>query len=132
MGEEPNFEELKGVCVEYGKHIWGVSKGEDTALEHLSMKLHVEPDEEYIVRRLKREKRSGDVDQLDETTWLFSIDVYDSMELLPWIRMFTGRIMELKCSNTAVSDAYYNDLGQMTELYGGAKQCYQLLYKMEG
>lgn len=123
--EEPAFDELRGMCTEYGKHIWGVSKGENIDIEHLSMKLHVEPDERYIVQRLNREKRTGNVIQLDKKTWQFSIDVYDSMELLPWIRMFTGRIVELNCSNVAVSQAYYSDLKQMADIYGGGDDAVQ-------
>lgn len=123
--KEPAFDELRDICIESGKHIWGVSRGENAELEHFSMKLHVEPNEGYIVQRLIREKRTGDVAQIDNTTWQFSIDVYDSMELLPWIRMFTGRITELKCSNDAVSKAYYDDLKQMAELYGGDSDAVQ-------
>ena len=124
-GKEPAFDELSSICVEYGKHIWGVSKGENTKLENLSMKLQIKSDENFIIQRLNREKRTGTVVQLDEETWQFSIEVYDSMELLPWIRMFTGRITELYCSNEAVINAYYNDLKEMADLYGGVDNVVQ-------
>lgn len=57
--------------------------------------------------------------QIDSESWRFEIDVYDSMELLPWIRTFTGRIISLKSTNSAVVKQYYEDLEKMALLLGG-------------
>ena len=67
--------------------------------------------------RLEREKRNGTVSRLDETTYLYKTDVYDAQEMLPWIRTFTGRIIRLECSNAAVVRRFYDDFGQMQQMY---------------
>ena len=81
--------------------------------------VHVSANEQFIIRRLEREKRCGKVTQIDSESWRFEIDVYDSMELLPWIRTFTGRIISLKSTNSAVVKQYYEDLEKMALLLGG-------------
>lgn len=64
--------------------------------KHLEMTLRIEEGEEYVIARLNREKKHGVVEQLDARHWRFSIDVSDPLEMLPWIRTFTGRIVDLK------------------------------------
>ena len=75
--------------------------------------------EAYIVRRLEREKRCGTVERLDEHTCRFTADVYDAAEMLPWLRTFIGRIVDLQCSNLYVTDTFWADLERMSALYGG-------------
>lgn len=104
---------------EFQRHVWGVSFGDAVAPEHLEMTIFAGAHEEYIVRRLEREKRGGTVRQVDETHWRFSVDVYDTMELLPWIRTFTGRITDFKADNKQVCSRFFDDLEAMSALYGG-------------
>ncbi len=112
----------------YGKFkdtLWGVSTGEEYDIEHMEMTLHIADNEGYILDRLKREKRCGRVDMVDEHTCIFSADVYDAAEMLPWIRTFIGRIEKLECSNTYVTDTFFDDINAMTEMYGGDKHAVQ-------
>ena len=76
-------------------------------------------DEGYIGGRLNREKRHGTVERVDTHHYRFTADVYDSMEMLPWIRTFTGRITSLVCSNPDIFDTFYEDLEEMQKIYGG-------------
>lgn len=122
---EPAFDELRSRCDQYATHVWGVSKRGSDELEHFEMQLRIGRDEQYIVNKLKREKRSGTVTQIDEANWLFSVDVYDARELLPWIREFTGRIVRMNCSNEEVAEAYHKDLRQMLQMYGGGTDAVQ-------
>ena len=46
-------------------------------------------------------------------------DVYDASEMLPWIRTFIGRIVNLQCSNQFVVNTFYEDLQRMEAMYGG-------------
>ena len=87
--------------------------------EHLEMIIQADPSDAFILQRLIREKRNGTVSVLDEHTYLYQTDVYDALEMLPWIRTFTGRIKKLECSNRAVVDRYYQDLDVMVAIYGG-------------
>ena len=106
---------------DHRKHLWGVASGQDNRVEHVEMTLKIEMDERHIVGRLEREKRCGQVEQLSDTLWRFTADVYDAQEMLPWIRTFTGRIVSLSCSNKIVEDRFRSDLAALAALYGGGK-----------
>ena len=111
--------ELKSRLREFQRHIWGVSAGNGNNLEHLEMTLRIGSDERYIVQRLEREKRCGKVEQVDETHWRFSAEVYDALELMPWVRSFIGRIEGFHSDNPEMNARFYNDLEAMSALYGG-------------
>ncbi len=100
------------------KNMWGVVCEENRPLEHIEFTVHIGRNEEFIYRRLLREKRCGTVEKLDEHTCRFSADVYDSGELIPWIRTFTGRIENIECSNKIYENRFRMDLQSMYRLYG--------------
>ena len=83
------------------------------------MTVFVDDNEEYIINRLEREKRYGRIDAVDSHHYRFVADVYDAMEMMPWIRTFTGRITKLECSHQAVVDTFYSDFADMVKMYGG-------------
>ena len=112
-----DFSIVKTRFEDISRHIWGVSYN-GGKLEHFEMDIYVGKGEEYIVSRLEREKRCGKVTKLDEETYRFSADLYDSYELVPWIRTFFGRIKRLKCSNRMVSDQIKFDIVKMSKQYG--------------
>ncbi len=104
------------------KHTWGTSMGHSKEgqgpLEHVELVLHVAEDEGYIVRRLYREKRCGRVWMETAHEYIFAADLYDAMELLPWVRAFIGRIVRFSCSNKKLERLFYDDLKQMQDMYG--------------
>lgn len=104
---------------EFDPHLWGVSTGWELRLEHLEMTVRYGPGEEFILRRLEREKRHGRVEITGEGTCRYVADVYDAAEMLPWLRTFIGRIVDLQCSNRSVTDNFYAGLAQMNAMYGG-------------
>ena len=112
-----DFSIVKTRFEDISRYIWGVSYSAGK-LEHFEMDVYVGKGEEYIVSRLEREKRCGKVTKLDEETYRFSVDLYDSYELVPWIRTFFGRIKRLKCSNRMVSDQIKFDIVKMSKQYG--------------
>jgi len=112
-----NYDDYKRQFENVRSHIWGVSIGDGT-IEHIEMILKVDLEEMYIVHRLEREKRCGVVSQLDETTWKFSVDVYDAVELIPWLRTFVGRIISFTCSNKKVEEQFWKDLSNLARQYG--------------
>ena len=112
-----DFSIVKTRFEDISRHIWGVSYSAGR-LEHLEMDIYVGKGEEYISSRLEREKRCGKVIKLDEETYRFSADLYDSYEAVPWIRTFFGRIKRLKCSNRMVSDQIKFDIVKMSKQYG--------------
>ena len=62
---------------------------------------------------------------MDAHTCVFSADVYDAAEMLPWIRTFIGRIEKLECSNSHVIETFYADLEAMRAVYGGDNDAVQ-------
>lgn len=101
------------------KYMWGVSTQGDfnNRIEHVEFTVKYRDDEEYIHRRLEREKRCGNVIRIDEHTSKFEADVYDSTELLPWIRTFICRITDVNFSNKTVEFYFKKDIEKMYSLY---------------
>ncbi len=98
---------------------WGISFGNGKRLEHLSMLLHIEDNEHFIRHRIMREGRNGTLSKVDPTTYRYDISVYDTIEMLPWLRTFIGRILSLDCSNQSVVRTFYRDLEELYSNYGG-------------
>jgi len=115
---------LSGLC-EFTSRLWGASTGNYPETEHIEMTLRIGENEGYILSRLEREKRCGRVDRPDEHTARFTADVYDAMELMPWLRTFTGRIEKLECSNPVVAECYWSDLKAALAMYGGERDAVQ-------
>ena len=118
LDADPQPEKYERLWPEFDRHLWGVSSGEHT-LEHIEMTVHAGPDERFIADRLKREKRHGFVEQVDDETWKFTADVYDASEMMPWLRTFIGRIVKLECSNASITRLFRDDLEKMCRMYGG-------------
>lgn len=116
---EENAEKYRQSCLRIKDHLWGVSLGEGRRVHRIEMTVHVEENEGYIANRLYREKRCGSVTQLDRNTYLYTAEVYDATELLPWIRTFIGRVQSLTCTDDSVVKTFYSDLEEMKSLYGG-------------
>ena len=58
------------------------------------------------------------MEYMDEHTCRFSADVYDASELIPWIRTFTCRIIDISISNKVLEKQFKEDLQAMYEMYG--------------
>ncbi len=117
----PNFDELRAELDRMQRQMWGVSirhsKRRTVPLEHVEFTVRAEDGEEHIIRRLEREKRMGNVEKIDQNTYRFSADVYDSAEMIPWIRTFICRIVHMNFSNRGVENQLKDDLEAMYRLY---------------
>ena len=80
--------------------------------------IHYADDERIIRRPLEREKRCGIVEHIDDNTSRFSVDVFDSSEVIPWIRTFICRIMDIQFSNKELENQFKKDIEDMNRLYG--------------
>ena len=125
----PRFDELRAELDRMQSKMWGVSvkrnKWGNDRLEHVEFTIKVEDNEDYIVRRLEREKRIGTVEKLDEHTYRFSADVYDTSEMIPWIRTFICRIEKMNFSNRTVENQFKKDLEAMYRMYGIGEEAQQ-------
>ena len=119
------FNSLRETLKNMQTHMWGVSTQSKSKerMEHVEFTLTYSDDETHIHRRLEREKRCGTVERIDANTSRFSADVFDSSELVPWIRSFICRIVDIKFSNKELEKQFKDDLEKMYQLYdlGGAE-----------
>ena len=115
----PRFDELRAKLDHSQQYMWGVScRKNENYLEHVEFTVLVNPNEEHIIGRLHREKRIGTVERVDESHYRFSADVYDTNEMIPWIRTFICRITELNFTNKTVENQFRNDIENMYKMYG--------------
>ncbi len=114
-----HFESYEARLEECMPHIWGVvCRANLEKLEHIEFLLHIDEGEQYIYRRLMREKRCGTVEVLDKNTLKFSADVYDTSEMIPWMRTFICRIKKINFSNKELERKFKNDIKHMYRQYG--------------
>ncbi len=112
-----NYEEAVKDFEKTARHMWGVVCNDSKKTEHFEMDIHVGPEEDFIIRRLRREKRCGTVSKIDGETYRFSADVFDAYEMVPWIRSFFGRIKRIKCSNEEVTNQLKVDMVKLARQY---------------
>ena len=99
-------------------HCWGVSFGSTTRIEEIHLKLHInEKNETYILDRLYREGRGGEVIRAAENTFLYSGTYFDTNEMLGWVKSFTGRILDVQGSNQTIIRKLERDLEKMYQMY---------------
>jgi len=120
---DPESQYEKYICMQgkFDQNLWGVSTGPGHNLDHVEMTIHFDDHEAFILQRLEREKRHGHIEIIDDHTCRFIADVYDASEMLPWIRTFIGRIVDLQCTNQYVMQTFYEDFERMNAIYGGNK-----------
>ena len=119
----PDYDKFMAKAEAMEQHLWGVSMnriGEDgeIKLEHVELVVRLGEDEPYILQCLEREKRCGEVAKLSEGRYLFTADVRDAGELLPWLRAFTGRIESFSCSNKKIEERFWRDMEAVYAMYG--------------
>ena len=58
------------------------------------------------------------MEKVGNNTYKFSIFLYDSGEIIPWIRTFICRIVDLSFSNKAIERRFKNDIKRTYSIYG--------------
>lgn len=120
-----NYDVLKKEFQKYRNHIWNVSLGSfgngrqnNRKLEHVEFTVFFDNDEKHIYQRLLTERRVGKVELIDNNHARFSADLFESQEIVPWIRTFICRISDVKFSNQYVQDTFLADIERMNAMYG--------------
>lgn len=114
----PRFDELRAELDEMQTKMWGVTAKRNRRVEHIEFTVKVADNEDYIIRRLEREKRIGYIEKIDDSTYRFKADVYDASEMIPWIRTFICRIIEIHFSNRTLENRFKHDIEEMYRMYG--------------
>ena len=120
LAQSEEYEELLARLDRNRSYLWGVSFQGNARrhLDRLTMTIQaLEPSEQYIVERLKREGRGGTVTRTEPNVYRYEIEVFDCGEMLPWIRTFIGRILSLECTDKSVEQRFYRDLQTMYRMY---------------
>ena len=122
LEKNPRWEQLsKEFAEKQAPYIWGMSSrsaGGIQELQWLEMEIIFEPDEPYILQRLKREKRCAVLTKLEEGRYLVRAEVFDPYEMMPWILSFTGRIGRLESSDPRIAEDYREHLRAWEDMYG--------------
>ena len=98
-------------------HLWGVSGGDWKTVYHVEMVIRLESTESFVIDRLQREKRCGRVFRVSPGLWKYEADVYDPLEMLPWLRTFIGRIESLSSDHPELERRFFADFDAMERLY---------------
>lgn len=113
------FDELRQKLDEAESCMWGVNGRLDKKhTEHVEFEIKAADDEQYIVHRLEREKRCGKVEKIGDNLYRYSADVFDTTEMIPWIRTFICRITRLSFSDRTAENNFKADIEKMYEMYG--------------
>lgn len=116
----PDYKTLREMLMKNHDHLWGVSfqNGGRTHLETVKLTLHIkEGAEDYILERLTREGKGGTINHIAPDTYTYEKEVFDSNEMLPWLRTFTGRILDIECSASRLKSLFYSDMEAMYQMY---------------
>ena len=61
---------------------------------------------------------NGKVEKIDDNTYRFTADVYDVSEMIPWIRTFICRIIDMNFTSKTLENQFKSDLDTMYRMYG--------------
>lgn len=120
LDEYPEYQDLKDLLENAKPFCWGVSIGSSERKHLLRLKLQIDEEKEsYVLERLQREGRGGEIQHLEKDTYLYTRELYDASEMMAWVKSFTGRIISLECTNKEVAEYFYRDMERMAAMYGG-------------
>lgn len=115
----PQYDDYMQIAQSNLSGTWGVSFDGSNRKEQLFVKLSIdETGERHVIDRIMREGRNGELLHIGENTYLYSVEVHDANEVIPWIRTFIGRIISFDCSNSKTTDRFYRDIQAMSQMYG--------------
>lgn len=113
------FDALRDALKKVESYMWGVNcKWNIKHVEHVEFEIRIKDDEQFIVHRLEREKRCGRVEKIDDNHYRYVADVFDTTEMLPWIRTFISRITRMNFSNRTAENKFKSDIQEMYQMYG--------------
>ena len=88
---------------------------EDIKYEKVEAIFYIDEEEKYyLVDDIKREKKWGVFEKIEENKFLFSIEVSDPMEMLPWFRSYEGYVVVL---HEKIRNILKNEREKLLEMY---------------
>lgn len=98
---------------------WSVSFGSgQNRLETICLRLYInEETEPYILSRLYREGKGGEILKIREHEYLYTASFFDTNEMLSWIKTFTGRILDIQGTSEVSVFKVVRDWERMYQMY---------------
>lgn len=113
-----DFEELLSKLSASSNTAWGISYNQSNELEKLTIKLQInEINEIHILNRIRLEGKHGSLTHIGQNKFQYEIEVNDTYEMLPWIRTFMGRIIDIYGTNTKAINMFLNDINTLYDIY---------------
>lgn len=117
-GSDPDFAGHLAAFEKNYRYTWGVSFGSHREPEQVRLIIALdEASEGYIITRIEREGRNGTLTRLMPDRYEYCVECWDSTELIPWVKSFTGRIILFTCSNKRVECRFWQDMQLLQDMY---------------
>ncbi|MSU05903.1 WYL domain-containing protein [Spirochaetales bacterium NM-380-WT-3C1] len=97
--------------------MWGTSIKKEWKTEHVEFVVKINSNEDYILKRINREKRNCVIKKIDETLYLITNDVLSPYSMIPWIRTFYGKIISISSSDSLFLKEIKEDISALKEYY---------------
>lgn len=111
-------EKLKKLHNRNMRYSWSsVSLGTGNRPEKIILEINIEePKESYIIEKIKGETPNGTIERIGEGCYHLSLLVNDSMEMVPWIRSYSGYIKVIQ--GRGLMNKVNEDWKEMLDNYG--------------
>ncbi|MTI56526.1 WYL domain-containing protein [Geosporobacter ferrireducens] len=100
------------------KHSFSITPQTKEKLHNLTVRLQIdEATEQYVLERIRREGQHGTLTKIEDNIFEYSIGIPDSLEMVPWLRTFIGRILQIEGSEAHILSQFKRDIHAMLAMY---------------
>jgi hypothetical protein len=116
----PDSAEKNAAPDSFLRHAWFAARAREGSKTAVPVRVwfYIDKDENFILERLQREKRHGNLATVCEGTYLLEIKLTDPLEILPWLRSFLGYAVIEKSGKHDLFERYSEYISEMREKYG--------------
>ena len=119
MRSAKKFDALRGALSKAEAHMWGVNcKWNIKHTEHVEFEIKIEDDEQFYCPSVGERKTLRVCREIDDNHYRYVAEVFDTTEMLPWIRTFISRITRMSFSNRTAENKFKADIQEMCCMYG--------------
>lgn len=112
------YESIKNKYRILMKNSFSIMNKSEVGLQNVRMLINIdEVTEQYVLDRIKREGRHGALKRVDKNVFEYTIDVADTLEMVPWLRTFIGRIIDIEGTEQGVISQFKRDIKTMVSMY---------------
>jgi predicted DNA-binding transcriptional regulator YafY len=117
-GIYPGYDVIRDKYRALMKYSFSIMNKTSEGLKSLRVLLSIdENSEQYVIGRIKREGRHGVLNRVMDNVFEYTIDVPDTLEMVPWLRTFIGRIIEIDGTEAWVISQFKKDIETMMSMY---------------